>query len=597
MMTAGERMAEHSHLMWARRVYNELNSKGGFMPIPLVPWDLLTDFEKRKDRFRAMEIIKFLQYNGYKIDCPAEHMSIDRMKGEGERASVEKRFAYNLLEKLIMYLEQASLKMKSVKPSQELTRRNSFKKEGQDVKFFEKVVLPLIYAYFNAHKNYFLEGSSIVLTGTASNKEKEMVANLFCRLAALLRIKNRAFGSVAKITVKCLQGLTQALDLRSLVKFNSDIVRTSLLTFFNNCADDLFVAVKELKENGQYSLIRGQSLKSWISLEFANQMIIPVLTTMFSHLARNHFGTDLLLDDIQAACYKTLDSMYMVTGLAATAAQRKSIGYETDKHRPGLGQCLSAFASCFPVAFLEPEFNKNNKFSVLAKTQDQSVQVQEMLQNLSTHIPHLDKLLKDIEEVAANNVMYVDQPNVYDVDLPLICSYLAYWFQQGPEGKKDEPRGQMTSVTADHINRVFCALLKTMRNHIGVENAPWLCRVNFFAVQIIQNVTCDPVKDYMLPIAERLRRMSEKAFKEEEHMRTHPDDADEGTVAEDNARLVRDTYAFFPLLMKYTDLHRAQWLKQPSWETDGVYENVAVIFRIWSQSQHFKVSLLSKCSN
>ena len=159
MMTAGERMAEHSHLMWARRVYNELNSKGGFMPIPLVPWDLLTDFEKRKDRFRAMEIIKFLQYNGYKIDCPAENMSIDRMKGEGERASVEKRFAYNLLEKLIMYLEQASLKMKSVKPSQELTRRNSFKKEGQDVKFFEKVVLPLIYAYFNAHKNYFLEGS------------------------------------------------------------------------------------------------------------------------------------------------------------------------------------------------------------------------------------------------------------------------------------------------------------------------------------------------------------------------------------------------------------------------------------------------------
>lgn len=41
--------------------------------------------------------------------------------------------------------------------------------------------------------------------------------------------------------------------------------------------------------------------------------------------------------------------------------------------------------------------------------------------------------------------------------------------------------------------------------------------------------------------------------------------------------------------MKYTDLHRAQWLKNPSWETDGVYENVAVIFRIWSQSQHFKV--------
>uniref|UniRef100_A0A914Z360 Ryanodine receptor n=1 Tax=Panagrolaimus superbus TaxID=310955 RepID=A0A914Z360_9BILA len=82
--------------------------------------------------------------------------------------------------------------------------------------------------------------------------------------------------------------------------------------------------------------------------------------------------------------------------------------------------------------------------------------------------------------------------------------------------------------------------------------------------------------------------MAEKAYKEEERQRTHPDDADEGTVAEDNARLVRDVYAFFPILMKYTDLHRAKWLKTPTWESDGVYENVAVIFKIWSLSQHFK---------
>lgn len=81
-----------------------------------------------------------------------------------------------MLEKLIQYLEKASSKIKLVKPSQELTRRNSFKKEGQDLKFFQKVVLPLIYAYFTAHKNYFLASSSIVQTGMASNKEKEMVA-------------------------------------------------------------------------------------------------------------------------------------------------------------------------------------------------------------------------------------------------------------------------------------------------------------------------------------------------------------------------------------------------------------------------------------
>lgn len=67
--------------------------------------------------------------------------SVERVKSEVERSTVEKRFAYNLLDKLIQYLEQASVKMKPIKPSQELTRRNTFKKEGQDVKFFEKVSL------------------------------------------------------------------------------------------------------------------------------------------------------------------------------------------------------------------------------------------------------------------------------------------------------------------------------------------------------------------------------------------------------------------------------------------------------------------------
>lgn len=71
-------------------------------------------------------------------------------------------------------------------------------------------------------------------------------------------------------------------------------------------------------------------------------------------------------------------------------------------------------------------------------------------------------------------------------------------------------------------------------NHIGVENASWLCRINFFSVQIVPHVSCDVVKNHMLPVAERLRRLAEKAYKEEERTRTHPDDANEGTVAEVN---------------------------------------------------------------
>lgn len=134
----------------------------------------------------------------------------------------------------MQYLEQANLRMRSLKPSHELSRRNSFKAESKDVKFFEKVVLPVILAYFDAHKNYFLaSGSFIGARSTASNKEKEMVATLFCRLASLLRIKSHAFGSMAKITVQCLQGLIQAVDFRTLVKANSDMYVRRNVDFYH----------------------------------------------------------------------------------------------------------------------------------------------------------------------------------------------------------------------------------------------------------------------------------------------------------------------------------------------------------------------------
>lgn len=150
-----------------------------------------------------------------------------------------------------------------------------------------------------------------------------------------------------------------------------------------------------------------------------------------------------------------------------------------------MGQCLGAFANCFPVAFLEPEFNSNNRLSVLAKSRDQSVQVQEMLQNLSQHIPQLEKLLLDLEQCAERSVLYSDQPNTFDIDLPLMCSYLTYWWQFGPGNQQQQPgKGStsqvvpITQVTSTHINRFFCAMLKMIRDHVGMENAPWLCRIH-----------------------------------------------------------------------------------------------------------------------
>ncbi|KAK6023897.1 hypothetical protein OSTOST_10304 [Ostertagia ostertagi] len=471
MVSAGEKMAEHSHLIWAKKVWNDLNTKGGFLPTILVPWDLLTDFERRKDRFRATEILKFVQYHGYHVESPKTEQSLDRAKSEGERSSVEKRTL--------------------VKTNSDIIRTSL-------LTFFNNCADDLFAGRERA------KGQRSVLTHPRSKSEVMDLPGV-CSPDDHTMDDIQAAGYKILDSLYMVTGLASTAAQRKSIGYETDKHRPGLgqcLSAFASCFPVAFLE-PEYNKNNKYSVLAKTQDQS----------------------------VQVQVDDIQAAGYKILDSLYMVTGLASTAAQRKSIGYETDKHRPGLGQCLSAFASCFPVAFLEPEYNKNNKYSVLAKTQDQSVQVQEMLQNLSTHIPHIEKLLTAIEQVSSNGITYAEQPNVYDVDLPLMCSYLAYWFNQGPDGRKPEKTEEkehkqslpMTSVSAEHINRIFCALLRMLRNHIGVENAPWLCRTNFFAVQIIQNVTCDPVKDYILPIAERLRRMSEKAFKEEEHMRTHPD--------------------------------------------------------------------------
>lgn len=55
----------------------------------------------------------------------------------GEKNEV--RFAFNLLEKLLEYVDKAALNMQSIKESAKFSRKSSFKISGQDVKFFTKV--------------------------------------------------------------------------------------------------------------------------------------------------------------------------------------------------------------------------------------------------------------------------------------------------------------------------------------------------------------------------------------------------------------------------------------------------------------------------
>lgn len=148
--------------------------------------------------------------------------------------------------------------------------------------------------YYSTHRNYFIAVATATNNvGAASLKEKEMVAALFCKLANLLRMRMSAFGPDVRITVRCLQVLVKGIDAKSLVKNCPEFIRTSMLTFFNNTADDLAQTIMNLQD-GRYSHLRGSHLKTSTSLAYVNGVILPVLTAMFDHLASCDYGADLL---------------------------------------------------------------------------------------------------------------------------------------------------------------------------------------------------------------------------------------------------------------------------------------------------------------
>ncbi len=121
------------------------------------------------------------------------------------------------------------------------------------------------------------------------------------------------------------------------MKYSPDFVKTSMLTFFNNAADDLAMCVFNL-QNARFSHIRGTTMKTSSSLNYIQLVLLPVLTVVFDHLAANDFGSDLLLNDIQVACYKILNSIYTLgTKHNDLTLGRKFIKSELDRHRSALG--------------------------------------------------------------------------------------------------------------------------------------------------------------------------------------------------------------------------------------------------------------------
>ncbi len=58
----------------------------------------------------------------------------------------------------------------------------------------------------------------------------------------------------------------------------------------------------------------------------------------------------------------------------------------------------------------------------------------------------------------------------------------------------------------------------------------------------------------------------------------------EGEIQEDWSLIARDIYAFYPLLIKYVDLQRSQWIRQNVEDAEFLYNHVGEIFNLMNTS-------------
>ena len=635
MQTMAERLAENAHDIWAKNVREQsrMMAAGGqnvgqnvnIIHPQMVPYDLLTDREKKKNRERSQELLKFLQFEGYKVHKNIERNRLNSMtpgspaaapESPGTTASTtqqpnqECRFASSLLEKLLQYMDTASINLRLLKPSTNFSRRSSFKQSSGDVKFFSKVVLPLTEKYFSAQRIFFLNSIASVnvqtaatvaattaTAGVATVREKELVASLFCKLASFVRSKLSVIGSDVKTCVRCLQVLVGAIDARTIVRYSPDFVKTSMQTFFNHAADDLANCLVNLQQ-AKFPYIRGTAMKTSSSLNSIQLMLLPVLTSLFDHLAANEFGSDLLVNDIQVACYKMLNSLYVLgTRHQQLNLGRQFIKYELNRHRTAIGNCLAAFASTFPVAFLEPHLNKHNRYCIHGKSEEHSLEALEVLSELGASMPTLDELIGQIEKFVQNG-RYQQEPHIVDVIIPIVCAYLPFWWSQGPDNVNVSGDNYITMVTTEHLNGIFKTILNLIGNNIGVRQANWMTTIASHAGQIIINSSDTLLVDPIMPLTEKILQRAEQAYHNEDMMRgggfllkstTTEDTADaESQIQEEFAILVRDLYAFYPLLIKYVDIQRQHWLKQNNRNAERLFYCGSTVFNIWLKSQFFR---------